>query len=160
MPNTTVRAAGEAMPAANLNRRLALLGGLSAATALAAIPRAHAAPMTARERFDFHLAEMQKAATEIDPLVRFEIKEHLEQPDWPLALMIIGQWATGRYEGDGVYAGGGKCFSTHRYNVKLLDTKVGVERGFSVIKVGEKDRRRWMTLSESSFEAFIGARVS
>ena len=42
MPNTYVPAAGEAMPAVNLNRRLALLGGLSAATALAATPRAHA----------------------------------------------------------------------------------------------------------------------
>ena len=43
MPNAPVLAAGEAMPAANFSRRLALLGGLSAAAALAAVPRAHAA---------------------------------------------------------------------------------------------------------------------
>ncbi|MER8373915.1 hypothetical protein [Mesorhizobium sp. M1406] len=42
MPNTSVRAAAEAMPAANLNRRLALLGGLTAAAAFAATPRANA----------------------------------------------------------------------------------------------------------------------
>ncbi|WP_192178826.1 hypothetical protein [Mesorhizobium amorphae] len=42
MPNTQVRAAAEGMPAINLSRRLALLGGLSAAAALAAIPRAQA----------------------------------------------------------------------------------------------------------------------
>ncbi|MER9298770.1 hypothetical protein NKI38_20085 [Mesorhizobium sp. M0621] len=41
MPNTHVPAAGEAMPATNLNRRL-LLGGLTAAAALAATPMAHA----------------------------------------------------------------------------------------------------------------------
>lgn len=40
MPNTCVRAAAEGMP--GINRRLALLGGLSAAAALAAVPRAHA----------------------------------------------------------------------------------------------------------------------
>ena len=39
MPNTIIPAAGEAMP---VNRRLALLGGLSATAALAAVPRAHA----------------------------------------------------------------------------------------------------------------------
>lgn len=44
MPNTHVPAAGEAMPAANVSRRIALLGGLSAAAALAVIPKVHAAP--------------------------------------------------------------------------------------------------------------------
>jgi len=43
MPNTHVPAAGEALPAANLNRRLALLGGLTAAAALAVMSRAQAA---------------------------------------------------------------------------------------------------------------------
>ena len=42
MPTTHVPAAGEAMPAAQMNRRLALLGGLTAAAALAATPRAQA----------------------------------------------------------------------------------------------------------------------
>jgi hypothetical protein len=61
----------------------------------------------------------------------------------------MGQWATGRYEGDGLYAGSGKYSKGDRYNVKLLDTKVDGEIGFSVIEVGEKDRRKWMTLSEA-----------
>ncbi len=41
MPNTHVPAAGEAMPAANLNRRHAILGGLTAAAAIVAAPKAH-----------------------------------------------------------------------------------------------------------------------
>ncbi|ESY72789.1 hypothetical protein X743_14860 [Mesorhizobium sp. LNHC252B00] len=41
LKNIAALAEGEALPAANFNRRLALLGGLSAA-ALAATPRAHA----------------------------------------------------------------------------------------------------------------------
>ncbi|RUU12478.1 hypothetical protein EOD23_07315 [Mesorhizobium sp. USDA-HM6] len=154
---------GDALPAANFNRRL-LLGGLSAAAALVAAPRAHAetsAPMTARERFDFHLAEMKKAAAEIDQNVRFtQCVENLGKPDRPLAVMIMGQWARGRYEGDGVYAGGSDWRESERYNVKLLDTKAGDEREFSVIQVGEKNRQQWMTMSEQSFEAFIGEKVS
>ncbi|BCH32661.1 hypothetical protein MesoLjLc_45910 [Mesorhizobium sp. L-8-10] len=40
MPNTIVSAAGEAMPAAKINRRLALLGGLTAAALIEAPARA------------------------------------------------------------------------------------------------------------------------
>jgi hypothetical protein len=80
--------------------------------------------------------------------------------DWPLGLMIIGAWATGRYDGDGLYAAGGRHRKSDRYKVKLLDTKVDGERGFSVINVGEKDRRKWMTPSETRLESFIGEKVS
>ena len=38
MPNTPVPAAGEAMPAANINRRLAMLGGLTATAAALTMP--------------------------------------------------------------------------------------------------------------------------
>jgi hypothetical protein len=145
--------------ATTIDRRRLLLGTGATAAALAAASMIAetAAPMTARERFDFHLAEMKKAATEVQPLVRFNIIERLGQPDWPIALSILGQWATGRYEGDGLYEGGS---ARHRYNVKLLDTKFDGEREFSVINIGEKDRRQWMTLTEPSFDSFIGPKVS
>ncbi|ESZ05436.1 hypothetical protein X735_32375 [Mesorhizobium sp. L2C085B000] len=149
--------------ATTIDRRRLLLGTGATAAALAAAASTiakTAPPMSARERFDFHLAEMKKAATEVQPLVRFHIKERLGQPDWPVALMILGQWATGQYEGDGLYAGGNSCDKSERYKVKLLDTKVDGEREFSVINIGEKDRRRWMTLSEPAFESFIGAKVA
>ncbi|TIQ99500.1 hypothetical protein [Mesorhizobium sp.] len=164
--NITAPADGGALPSASLTRRAALgalaslsaLGGATAA--IAAVPVGTAPDKSARERFDFHLAEMQKAAAEIDQNVRFtQCVVNLGQPDKPLALFIVGQWAKGRYQGDGIYAGGTDWRESDRYNVKLLDAKVGGERGFSVIKVGEKDRRQWMTMSEQSFEAFIGEKV-
>ncbi|TGQ32785.1 hypothetical protein [Mesorhizobium sp. M00.F.Ca.ET.216.01.1.1] len=116
--------------------------------------------MTARERFDFHLAEMKKAAIEINPLVRFaQDIECLDKPERPLALGVLGQWATGRYEGDGVYAGG------DQYSRRPLQREAARHEGlrrtrFSVIQVHENDRRKWMRLSESSFEAFIGKKVT
>ncbi|RWE30752.1 hypothetical protein [Mesorhizobium sp.] len=117
--------------------------------------------MTARERYNFHLEEMKKAALEIDPAVRFtHSEEYLGRPENPLAVMIMGRWAKGRYEGDGVYAGGSEWCKQTRYNVEMLDTTVGGEREFSVIEIGETDRTKWMTLAEPNFEAFIGEKVS
>ncbi|RWM72032.1 MAG: hypothetical protein EOR81_30590 [Mesorhizobium sp.] len=63
MPNTHVPAAGEAMPAANVSRRLALLGGLSAAAALAALPRAHATPA---EHLDAELFRLDREMEEAE----------------------------------------------------------------------------------------------
>ncbi|TPN45324.1 hypothetical protein FJ976_24120 [Mesorhizobium sp. B1-1-9] len=71
MPNTHVLAAGEAMPAANVSRRLALLGGLSAAAALAVMPRAHAAPAEHPDAELFRLdKEMDKAAAAMKEALR------------------------------------------------------------------------------------------
>ncbi|AZO42949.1 hypothetical protein EJ076_18520 [Mesorhizobium sp. M7D.F.Ca.US.005.01.1.1] len=62
MPNTHVPAAGEAMPAANVSRRLALLGGLSAAAAFAAVPKAQASlPLTPDERIAAAIEEIKAA---------------------------------------------------------------------------------------------------
>lgn len=70
MPNTPVLAAGEAMPAANVSRRLALLGGLSAAAALAVVPRAHAAPVEHPDAELFRLdQEMEEACARMDEAV-------------------------------------------------------------------------------------------
>ncbi|TGS89469.1 hypothetical protein EN817_03770 [Mesorhizobium sp. M3A.F.Ca.ET.174.01.1.1] len=105
---------------------------------------------------------MKKAAQEIDPAVRFTNSDDFldRREDNPhLAIMIIGAWAKGRYQGDGVYAGGSEWHKKDRYNVKMLDTTDGGARQFSVIPVGEMDRTKWMTLPEPRFEAFMGEKV-
>ena len=123
------------------------------AAAMAAMPQ-----LSARQRYDFHLAEMMKAATEINPLVRFtDSCDSLDDPTRPLAVMIMGQWAKGHYAGDGIYKGGG-YFADCLYNVTLLDKpdKAG-RRQFRLINTD--GRNKPFTTSEPGFEAFIGRKV-
>lgn len=160
MPNTHVQAAAEGLP--QINRRNFLLHTAAAgavATTVAPVI-AEAKSTSPRERYDHHLAELKKAALELDPRIRFsQCSDNLGDSDANMGVVIMGQWATGFYDGDGIYAGGSKWSRAGRFHVKMLKRAVDGERGFSLIQVGEKDRRKWMEISESSLEAFIGKRV-
>lgn len=146
------------------SRRGVLKGILAGAVAVApAVAEAKAATdegMSARERVDWLLAELKVALREANPRARVsDIYNGLDDENSPLPLMVMVQWATGKYEGDGIYCGGSEHGRKRRYEVVALNQPVKGERGFSVIEVGEKKRQMWMELSESALEAFIGVRI-
>lgn len=147
---------------ANSTRRV-LLKFLPGAAAAVSIPVADvfAAPkMSARERVDFLFAELKIAIEEANPNVRVcDILNYLDDPDSPLPLMFIVQWATGKYEGDGIYCHGNGLDRTSRYQVTMLDHPIKGERGFLVIPVGKQDSME-MRLTESRLESFIGQKIS
>lgn len=144
--------------------RRTFLGGVAVVSlpvAAGASAAVSAPEETARERLGRLISEFKATVLEINPKVRFaEDSVHLELDDEskPLPLMIIAQWPTGRYEGDGTYRGGSKYDSHSRYKVTKLDHQIAGQRAFSVIPVGERDRKQ-MTLSEPRLESFIGARL-
>lgn len=144
-----------------LNRRSFLRAAPAAGVALTvpAVALAETKPaMTPDERLAYHLAQFKKAAAEIDPRVRFSVQMiDFNSPHGPV--VIMGQWANGFYNGDGVYKQNSKRCQNERYTVKLLDHPVQGERGFSVIPHHQPDRSKWMTLSETRLEAFIGEKV-
>jgi hypothetical protein len=145
----------------DISRRKAL-GIMAAATVSPAIAVAgHEPKMSDRERVDHLLAELKVALRAANPNVRVkDIIVCLDEPDSPLPLLFMAQWATGTYEGDGIYSGESKYSAKERYEVTMLEQPFKGERGFSVIPVGERDRKRWMTLSETSLECFIGKKVA
>ena len=136
----------------------------SAATSAAISPVAAVASepeVPARERIDNLVAELKAAVMEVNPAVRFtDVSVSLDEPRRRLPVLIMAQWASGNYEGDGIYEGKPEPWGTEHYEVKMLDQLINGERGFSVVRVGEKDRNKWMRLSESNFEAFIGQKVA
>ncbi len=145
----------------NLSRRqsLGFLAGsvLSTATVDGAAPLVvAAAKMTAHERYDYHLAEMKKAAEEIDPMIGGWHDTGLEVDEQRCALVITAHRLTGRYEGDGRYEGGRPQWNGVRckYNVKLMDYRINDERVFQVSTPMER-----MLLLESRFTTFIGRKV-
>lgn len=142
--------------------RRTFLGGAAVASlpiAAAASAAVTAPEETARQRLERLVAELKATTMEINPNVRFSednVCLNLDDESWPLPLMIMARWATGRYEGDGTYRGGTKYDSRSRYKVKKLDHEIDGHRAFSVIAIGERDRSKWMTLSAPSLESFIG----
>lgn len=143
--------------------RRTFLGG----AAVASLPIAAAASVavstpeeTPQQRLDRLISEFKATVMEINPNVRFAEDSFQVELDEsrPLPLLIVAQWATGRYEGDGTYRGS-KHDRYSRYKVVKLDHHIDGERAFSVIAVGERDRKKWMTLSEPRFECFIGEKL-
>ncbi len=144
--------------------RRTFLGG----AAVASLPIAAAASVavatpeeTPQQRLDRLVSEFKATVTEINPNVRFSedsVHLNLDDESASLPLMIVAQWATGRYEGDGTYRGS-KYDRYSRYKVVKLDHHIEGQRAFSVIAVGERDRKKWMTLSEPRLESFIGERL-
>lgn len=141
-----------------LTRRLFLKAVPAAGVAVALPMSAAMAKTSAEERLAHHFSEFKKAAIEIDPRVRFS-KETINFNSPHAPIIIIAQWSTGFYDGDGVYAGSGDFGQDRQYTVALLDYPINGERGFSVIPHREADRSKWMRLSETQFEAFIGMKI-
>lgn len=108
--------------------------------------------MTARERYDFHLKELRKAAEEIDPRIgHWRCTPLSDDEDGGCAVVISAHRCSGRYEGDGIYEGGRDRI---RYSVRLNDYKIDGDRTFSVNT--SMDR---MVLTEPAFETFMGKRL-
>lgn len=118
---------------------------------------AAATKMTAQERYDYHLAEFQAAAEELDPMIGYWHLAGAENPqDGNRAIGVYAFHITGRYEGDGRYEGGSPRFdgTSTIYNVKLMDYRIDDERVFHVST--SMDR---LLLTETRFNTFIRQRV-
>jgi hypothetical protein len=162
MPNT-VPANAQGLPA--INRRH-LLGGIAAVSTASAVAGGSVAlvtsveataPMSAAERFQFHLEGLKAAAVELDPRIGSWNILRSEDDDLSCVLAISAHRVTGGYEGDGTYESGCPNIWGNRgtYAVALLPERIDGHRMFSVRN--EMDR---LMLAEPRLNTFIGRRVS
>jgi hypothetical protein len=85
-----------------LSTRRQFLKAAPPALALAAVPAVAAAErMDAQQRYDFHLAEFQKAAEELHPRIHWWKVHHIDGSG--MMLSILAEYQHGAYEGDGWY---------------------------------------------------------
>jgi hypothetical protein len=146
----------------NLSRRqsLGLLAGavIPPTVVVGAAPLAAAATkMTAQERYNHHLAEFQKAAEELDPMIdSWHVRQIVDGDEDGRPLVVQANRLTGRYEGDGQYEGGVPRWDGKRatYAVKLMDYRIDDHRVFHVSTPMER-----MFLTETRFNTFIGRKV-
>ncbi|MDM9629520.1 hypothetical protein QTL95_26915 [Rhizobium sp. S152] len=126
------------------------------ATATVAGPSV-AAPMSAQERFDFHMAELKKAAEEIDPTIGEWVYAGKPGNGTPCTLVLTAYRRTGQYEGDGLYEAGSPNWNGKRtkYEVRLIAPSSEGQRRFEVSCPGER-----MHLTETKLRTFIGRRVA
>lgn len=142
--------------------RRSFLGGLAAATLPAgAIAASAAVPtkQTAKERFEYHLEEMKRAAEELDPLIGSWHISPIEDDGARCALLVSAFRVTGRYEGDGIYEAGEEHWNGNRikYRVTLLPDRIDDERLFKVTTTDGSER---LQLLESRLETVIGRRLA
>ncbi|TIQ67024.1 MAG: hypothetical protein E5X41_06040 [Mesorhizobium sp.] len=146
----------------NLSRR-SILGGLAIASVggVAAkdvpqqnIPVASAQrAMTAHERYEHHLAELKKAAEEIDPRIALwdGFSNLGDEDEDDIVMMISAHLRKGRYEGDGDY----ETQHGEVYRVRLLDQLQEGRRMFAYI--GHRGPEH--VIREDRLEAFIVRKV-
>lgn len=117
-----------------------------------------AQPMTAQERFDLHLAELKKAAEELDPRIGYWNIRVADEDGLQCALIVTAFRATGFYEGDGIYECSTANFNGSRtkYTVRLLPEKFDGKRAFQVNTLSNSDR---MTMIEPRLNTFIGRKI-
>ncbi len=137
--------------------RRTFLRSAPAVAAAVSIPAARAsAAQSAQERFEYHLAEMKKAAEELDPMIGRWHELGKPSDETNCVFMISAFRVTGHYQGDGVYERSQENWNgtISKHNVKLLDYREGGERVFLVSTEGEQIR-----LPESRLNTFIGKLV-
>ncbi|QGA56249.1 hypothetical protein [Brucella sp. 2280] len=159
MPKSSIPANAEGL--SKLSRRSILVGGTAACVSAVVVGASTAAEpeMTALERVDHLLAELKAAVEKANPRVRLSHSSNfLDDPTAPLPALIVFEWVSGKYEGDGLYfyALGGR---DKLCEVALLDHQIDGERGFSVIPLCEHIPQKWLRLPESRLGAFIGEKV-
>jgi hypothetical protein len=149
----------------NLSRRqsLGLLAGavIPPTVVVGAAPLVAAATkMTAQERYNHHLAEFQKAAKELDPMIEHWHISGIADDGMGCAIVISAHRITGRYYGDGIYEGGKPGWDDKRvrYHVKLMDYRIDDEPVYHVSRPMERPMDR-MLLTETRFNTFIGRKV-
>lgn len=140
--------------------RRSFLKAAPAAAAVAAVPVAIAstakADTPAIDRFNFHLAELKRAAEELDPRIGSWTITRPENDDAGVGFLMAAYRVTGRYIGDGIYEGGSENWNGGytRYQVSLRPEKVNGHRSFEVNT--QMDR---MILSEPRLNTFIRSKV-
>ncbi|WP_267550423.1 hypothetical protein [Rhizobium rhizogenes] len=146
----------------NLSRResLRLLAGsvISTTGVAGAAPLVAAATkMAAQERYDYHLAEMKKAAAEINPMISYWHAQTLDSDAQNRAIVLIAYQDTGRYEGDGRYEAANPSWNGKHsiYDVKLMDYRIDGERVFHASTPMERILR-----TEVNLKTFIGRKIS
>lgn len=114
---------------------------------------------TAKERYAYHLAELKKAAEEMDPRIGFWRVSPLDDDDGHCAVLISAFRVSGRYEGDGIYEGAEELWNGRRikYRVTLLSDRIDGERLFEVKTLSGGDR---LQLIESRLETYIGRKLA
>lgn len=112
--------------------------------------------LTAQTRFDHHLAQLKKAAEELDPGIGRWQTNTAWDGNFNCGVLITAFRVVGRYEGDGTYEAGSANRNGNRtkYQVRLLDEKMDGERAFDVRTAMDR-----MVLAESRFNTFIGRRL-
>ncbi|MBZ9710470.1 hypothetical protein LB543_27610 [Mesorhizobium sp. ESP7-2] len=146
--------------------RRAALGAIASISATGAATAAIATsgeakpekPMTARERYDFHLAELHKAAEEINPRIAYwdDISDLGGNGTSGCPVAIVAMWRTGRYEGDGIY----EAKYCGRYKVRLQEGLQDGKRVFTVNATPDNGRKgSRMVMTEDKLEGFICNRV-
>lgn len=138
-------------------RNTAAVGAVAVTVATPAVAET-VKPTTAKERFAFHLAELKRAAEELDPRIGQWHVVRLEDDDLTCPLIISARRHTGRYEGDGTYESGtrsGQANGGPQYKVRLLDHQLDGHRAFHVSTPMDK-----MVLTEPALNTFIGRRVA
>ena len=112
--------------------------------------------LTAQARYDYHLAELKKAAEELDPQIGYWHANAAPAGDNTCSVIITAFRVTGRYEGDGIYEAGNEGWNGRRckYHVRVRDEIIGGERSFDVWN--SMDR---LTLKESRLRTYIGRRL-
>lgn len=153
-----------------MNRRTVLKGGIvlaaAAHTPLAIAETSAVAAVTvddflskatASERYEYHLAELKRAAEEIDPAIGSWHIVKGDDPELGCGLIITAHRVTGRYEGDGTYEAGSANWNGNRtkYRVKLLDYRIDGHRMFKVDTSMDS-----LVLAEPRFNTFIGRRLA
>lgn len=145
----------------NITRRLflrhsAAAGAVGATIAIPAVAEAKA-ELSAKERFDHHLAEFRKAAEELDPRIGSWNVYRSQNEDLNCPIVVSAHRVTGRYEGDGKYESGSLSALGRPilYDVALLDYRTDGQRMFSVRTPMDR-----MVLAEPRLNTFIGRRVS
>jgi len=133
-----------------------VLAGSSIAAPIAADA---AEPMTAEERYRYHLDEFKRAAEELDPRIGSWNAAKAADDDLNCAIAITAFRVTGRYAGDGLYEGGSQNWNGTRtkYSVRLLDYRTNGKRMFEVCTLSQSDR---MVLAEPRLNTFIGKKMS
>lgn len=126
-------------------------GGEVSAAAAAGEPQ-----QTARERYAHHLAELKKAAEEINPRIAhwsgFDFLANEDKQDG-CGVLIAAHLRRGRYEGDGLYTAG---YGSSTFRVRLLAdrAKEDGKRWFVY-----RDKGRDHVMREDELEAFVVRKV-
>lgn len=112
--------------------------------------------LSAQERFDHHLAELKKAAEELDPQIGYWHAKACPDGDFTCSVIITAFRVTGRYDGDGIYEAAKEGWDGKRikYHVRLRGDLLDGERSFDVSTAMDR-----VHLTESRLRTCVARRI-